>query len=68
MGHTGGVGHGSSTPVAAMGTTGLAPSQAHELVNGEHPRSLLFSRSREFVFKIGKNSQRSFETYQKRGS
>ncbi|KAM7451901.1 Brefeldin A-inhibited guanine nucleotide-exchange protein 1 [Porites harrisoni] len=32
MGPTGGVGQGANTPVA-MGTTGLAPSQAHELVN-----------------------------------
>ena len=34
MGPTGGVGQGANTPVA-MGTTGLAPSQAHELVNGK---------------------------------
>ena len=34
MGPTGGTGQGSTTPVS-LGTTGLAPSQAHELVNGE---------------------------------
>lgn len=32
MGPTGGTGQGSTTPVS-LGTTGLAPSQAHELVN-----------------------------------
>ena len=40
MGPTGGVGQGANTPVA-MGTTGLAPSQAHELVNGK--KSIIYA-------------------------
>ena len=43
MGPTGGVGQGLSTPVS-IGSTGLAPSQAHELVNGTF-KNLLFSPS-----------------------
>lgn len=46
MGPTGGVGQGANTPVG-MGTTGLAPSQAHELVNGK--KSIIYQ---DFCYQV----------------
>ena len=56
MGHTGGSGQGTSTPVS-IGTTGLAPSQAHELVNGKllkprtiSPKSIKYLDKKMYIF------------------